>query len=317
MNAFMISVSLGLQYGVPLDVYVSKFCPHALRAERRSTNDPDIRAAKSIVDSSSAGWARSSSPSTSRRRSASSRPRCEPAWPPRTRERSLPRCRSWPRTPDARADGALQHARGRDRVLTLRGTDGQGGDVLHVPRLWDEHGLLLSAAGSQHERQAPRSRAGRLSFSATLFAARHQRIAGRRRSELMLRRARRTAGEVGCRRPLTPRSLTGSTVVADVFRSAAVRTGFIAQPTCRADPPPSRSTARPSRSDTRTSRRQTAFCTATRAEDPASHFNRWLRSAHLLDVPIVYFAGTRPKCWSPICPTYVERDSSRPDCASS
>ena len=49
MNAFMISVSLGLQYGVPLEVYVSKFAhmrfePHGL------TNDPDIRAAKSIVD---------------------------------------------------------------------------------------------------------------------------------------------------------------------------------------------------------------------------------------------------------------------------
>ena len=25
MNSFMISVSLGLQYGVPLEVYVSKF----------------------------------------------------------------------------------------------------------------------------------------------------------------------------------------------------------------------------------------------------------------------------------------------------
>ncbi len=34
MNSIMISVSLGLQYGVPLEVYVSKFCAHALRAER-------------------------------------------------------------------------------------------------------------------------------------------------------------------------------------------------------------------------------------------------------------------------------------------
>src|SRR5215213_8093273 len=49
MNSFMISVSLGLQYGVPLEVYVSKvsqmrFEPSGL------TNDEDIRVAKSIVD---------------------------------------------------------------------------------------------------------------------------------------------------------------------------------------------------------------------------------------------------------------------------
>jgi putative restriction endonuclease len=31
-------------------------------------------------------------------------------------------------------------------------------------------------------------------------------------------------------------------------------------------------------------------------DDPENHFNRWLRSAHLLDVPLVYFVGTRPNC---------------------
>ena len=49
MNAFMISVSLGLQYGVPLEVYVSKFA-HMRFEPSGLTNDPDIRAAKSIVD---------------------------------------------------------------------------------------------------------------------------------------------------------------------------------------------------------------------------------------------------------------------------
>ena len=49
MNAFMISVSLGLQYGVPLEVYVSKFA-HMRFEPSGATNDPDIRAAKSIVD---------------------------------------------------------------------------------------------------------------------------------------------------------------------------------------------------------------------------------------------------------------------------
>jgi ribonucleoside-diphosphate reductase alpha chain len=49
MNSFMISVSLGLQYGVPLDVYVSKFA-HMRFEPSGMTNDADIRVAKSIVD---------------------------------------------------------------------------------------------------------------------------------------------------------------------------------------------------------------------------------------------------------------------------
>jgi ribonucleotide reductase alpha subunit len=49
MNSFMISVSLGLQYGVPLEVYVSKFS-HMRFEPHGPTNDPDIRVAKSIVD---------------------------------------------------------------------------------------------------------------------------------------------------------------------------------------------------------------------------------------------------------------------------
>ena len=49
MNAFMISVSLGLQYGVPLEVYVSKFA-HMRFEPSGQTNDPDIRVAKSLVD---------------------------------------------------------------------------------------------------------------------------------------------------------------------------------------------------------------------------------------------------------------------------
>jgi ribonucleoside-diphosphate reductase alpha chain len=49
MNSIMISVSLGLQYGVPLEVYCSKFA-HMRFEPSGMTNDPDIRAAKSIVD---------------------------------------------------------------------------------------------------------------------------------------------------------------------------------------------------------------------------------------------------------------------------
>ena len=42
MNAFMIAVSVGIQYGVPLDVFVSKFA-HMRFEPSGLTNDPDIR----------------------------------------------------------------------------------------------------------------------------------------------------------------------------------------------------------------------------------------------------------------------------------
>src|SRR5438045_4285243 len=49
MNAFMIAVSVGIQYGVPLEVFVSKFA-HMRFEPSGMTNDPDIRIAKSIPD---------------------------------------------------------------------------------------------------------------------------------------------------------------------------------------------------------------------------------------------------------------------------
>ncbi len=49
MNSLMIAVSMGLQYGVPPEVYVSKLS-HQRFEPSGLTNDPDIRSAKSIVD---------------------------------------------------------------------------------------------------------------------------------------------------------------------------------------------------------------------------------------------------------------------------
>lgn len=43
-------------------------------------------------------------------------------------------------------------------------------------------------------------------------------------------------------------------------------------------------------------------------DDPENHFNRWLRNAHALDVPIVYLVGTRPNWYRPVYPTFVEHD---------
>jgi ribonucleoside-diphosphate reductase alpha chain len=49
MDAFSIAISVGLQYGVPLETYVSKFTN--MRFEPAGmTDDPDVRMAQSIVD---------------------------------------------------------------------------------------------------------------------------------------------------------------------------------------------------------------------------------------------------------------------------
>ena len=49
MDAFSIAVSIGLQYGVPLETYVSKFSN--LRFEPAGlTDDPDVRMSQSIMD---------------------------------------------------------------------------------------------------------------------------------------------------------------------------------------------------------------------------------------------------------------------------
>jgi ribonucleoside-diphosphate reductase alpha chain len=49
VDAFSIAVSIGLQYGVPLETYVSKFINMKFEPSGM-TNDPDIRFASSIVD---------------------------------------------------------------------------------------------------------------------------------------------------------------------------------------------------------------------------------------------------------------------------
>jgi ribonucleoside-diphosphate reductase alpha chain len=48
-DAFSIAISIGLQYGVPLETYVSKFINMKFEPSGM-TNDPDIRFATSLVD---------------------------------------------------------------------------------------------------------------------------------------------------------------------------------------------------------------------------------------------------------------------------
>jgi ribonucleoside-diphosphate reductase alpha chain len=49
MDAFSIAVSVGLQYGVPLEALVSKFT-NMIFEPNGMTDDPDIRIAQSLVD---------------------------------------------------------------------------------------------------------------------------------------------------------------------------------------------------------------------------------------------------------------------------
>ena len=49
LDSFGISVSLGLQYGIPLNVFIEKFKHHRFQPSG-FTRTPDIRLAKSIVD---------------------------------------------------------------------------------------------------------------------------------------------------------------------------------------------------------------------------------------------------------------------------
>ena len=49
MDAFAIAVSIGLQYGVPLESFVAKFINMKFEPSGM-TNDPDIRFATSLVD---------------------------------------------------------------------------------------------------------------------------------------------------------------------------------------------------------------------------------------------------------------------------
>ena len=69
MNAFMIAVSVGIQYGVPLEVFVVEVRAHALRAERASPTTRTSGSPSRSPTTSSAGWA-----------SASWTPRRRPTW---------------------------------------------------------------------------------------------------------------------------------------------------------------------------------------------------------------------------------------------
>ena len=148
MNSFMISVSLGLQYGVPLEVYVSKFShmrfEPAGRDERpgHPRREVDRRLhlpldGQEVPHGRPAGGdrhplGRGASPASGAllRRRGQAGERGDGGGAAR-------------RAP-ARPDGALQHARGRRRVRPLRRPHGADGLLLHVQGLRHQHRLLVA-----------------------------------------------------------------------------------------------------------------------------------------------------------------------------
>ena len=145
MNSLMIAVSMGLQYGVPPEVYVSKLS-HMRFEPSGPTNDADIRAAKSIVDYIFR-WFGKKFLDVDQQEEVG-------ILSPEVRAQLADQyANGGSATPAADApapgpDGALQPARGRDRVQPLRRPHGARRHVLHVPRL--RH-VAPAAAEPQHE----------------------------------------------------------------------------------------------------------------------------------------------------------------------
>ena len=50
MDAFSVAISVGLQYGIPLESFVAKFTNMRFEVAAGMTDDPDIRIATSVMD---------------------------------------------------------------------------------------------------------------------------------------------------------------------------------------------------------------------------------------------------------------------------
>ena len=138
MNSLMISVSMGLQYGVPPEVYVSKLS-HMRFEPSGLTNDEDIRTAKSIVDYIFRWFGKKFLTAEQQEEVGILTPEVKArlAAAYAAGEPSSDAGRGRPAGPD----GAVQPVGGRGRVLPLRRPHGQDGLVLHVPRLRHQHRL--------------------------------------------------------------------------------------------------------------------------------------------------------------------------------
>ena len=143
MNSLMIAVSMGLQYGVPPEVYVSKLS-HLRFEPSGPTNDADIRAAKSIVDYIFRWFGKKFLTVDQQEEVGILSPEVRARLAAGYANGGTTEASRGPApSPDPGADCALQLVRGRDRVQPLRRPDGPRRHVLHVPRLRHLHRLRL------------------------------------------------------------------------------------------------------------------------------------------------------------------------------
>ena len=139
----MISVSLGLQYGVPLEVYVSKFA-HMRFEPSGLTNDADIRVAKSLVDYIFRWMGKTFLTPEQQEEAGILSAEVKARLAQRYADGDDGRDRGASRVAPAGPDRPLQLVRGRGRVREVRRPDDPHRLVLHVPRLRDEHRLLVA-----------------------------------------------------------------------------------------------------------------------------------------------------------------------------
>ena len=180
MNSFMISVSLGLQYGVPLEVYVSKFS-HMRFEPSGMTNDADIRVAKSIVDYIFRWMGKKFLTADQQEEAGILTPevkaRLAAAY---TENPGAGAAAAAVESAPAGPDGALQPVGGRRRVRPLRRPHGADGLLLHVPRLRHEHRLQLSDSLRQVREESRGDAAPARKLIADIAVSRPRHSAARR-----------------------------------------------------------------------------------------------------------------------------------------
>ena len=142
MNSLMIAVSMGLQYGVPPEVYVSKLS-HLRFEPSGMTNDADIRVAKSIVDYIFRWFGKRFLTAEQQEEVGILTPEVKAMLAQRYADEANGGAGRAARDADARPDRPLQLVGGRGRVRPLRRPHGAHGLLLHVPGLRDEHRLLV------------------------------------------------------------------------------------------------------------------------------------------------------------------------------